>query len=182
MLGFLDEKSRHFQLQYKIPAKSFRRLPGILPSSIAMDVIDIEMEDTMLKHLSIYAALLALGTGSLNAQMAPQEAFLEKQEAVLQKVEVPGIGFDLVLAMPKSEAGATSYLGNAYDALVVHLIGDELVLSFDGVEKMLEALDSLQWPVCAFHVDGKDGKDSKTSKPVAVYLVPNGKRLAAREK
>ena len=46
----------------------------------------------MLKHLSIFTALIVLGTGSANAQ---------QREAVLQKVEVPNAGFNLVLAMPK---------------------------------------------------------------------------------
>lgn len=51
----------------------------------------------MLKHLSICAALIALATGSVNAQ---------QQEAVLQKMQVPGAGFDIILAMPKP-SGAT---------------------------------------------------------------------------
>ena len=113
----------------------------------------------MLKHLSICAALLAFGTGSVNAQ---------QQEAVLQKVDVPGAGFDIMLAMPKP-SGVTYNLGNSPDALIVHLIGGELALGFDGAEKMLKALESLRLPVCAFHVESKD---SKSRKPVSVYIVP----------
>ena len=113
----------------------------------------------MLKQLSICAALIAVGTGSASAQ---------QQEAVLQKIAVQGAGFDIILAMPKP-AGATYNLAKSPDALLVHLIGDELALGFDGEEKMLKALDSLQLPVCAFHVEGKD---SKARKPVAVYIVP----------
>lgn len=113
----------------------------------------------MLKHLSICAALFAFATGSVNAQ---------QQEAVLQKMEVPGATFDIILAMPKS-LGVTYSLGNSPDALLVHLIGGELALGFDGAEKMLKALDSLRLPVCAFHVETKD---SKSRKPVSVYIVP----------
>jgi hypothetical protein len=119
------------------------------------------MEDTMLKHLSICAALLAFGAASANAQ---------QQEAVLQKVTVPGATFDIILAMPKP-SGTTYNLGNSPEALIVHLIGGEMALGFDGAEKMLKALDSLQLPVCAFHVESKD---SKSRKPVSVYIVPKG--------
>jgi hypothetical protein len=116
----------------------------------------------MLKHISICAALIAFATGSVNAQ---------QQEAVLQKIAVPGAGFDIILAMPKSPGGVTYNLGNSPEALLVHLIGDEMALGFDGAEKMLKALDALQLPVCAFHVEGKD---SKSRKPVSVYIVPKG--------
>ena len=113
----------------------------------------------MLKHLSLCAALLAFGAASANAQ---------QQEAVLQKVTVPGATFDIILAMPKP-SGATYNLGNSPDALLVHLIGGELALGFDGAERMMKELDTLQLPVCAFHVEGKA---SKSRKPVSVYIVP----------
>ncbi len=129
----------------------------------------------MLKHSLICAALVALGTGSVNAQYA-QHAQQGQQEATLQKVEVPGAGFDIVLAMPKSQAGATFDFGNSPDATIIYLTGGELALSFDGPEKMLQALDSLQLPVGAFHVD------SKASKPVAVYIVPKGETLTSAKK
>jgi len=113
----------------------------------------------MLKHLSICAALIAVATSPANAQ---------QQEAVLQRVEMPGAPFDIVYAMPKP-GGVILKLASAPDALIVHLIGGELALSFDSEEKMLKALDVLQMPVCAFHVDGKV---SKSVTPVAVYIVP----------
>ena len=49
----------------------------------------------MLKHLSICVALIAFGIGSASAQ---------QREAILQKVEVPGAAFDLMLATPKTPA------------------------------------------------------------------------------
>jgi hypothetical protein len=113
----------------------------------------------MLKRLSICAALIGLATASGNAQ---------QQEAVLQKLTVPGATFDIILAVPKP-SGATYNLGNSPDALIVHLIGGEMALGFDGAGKMLNALDSLQLPVCAFHVEGKD---KASRKPVSVYIAP----------
>ena len=54
----------------------------------------------MLKHLTICASLLALGMGSLSAQ---------QQDAVLQRVELPAAGFDLVIATPKSPAAVLNH-------------------------------------------------------------------------
>ncbi len=125
-----------------------------------MDVIDIELEDTMLKHLSICAALVAFGTATVAAQ---------QQEAVLQRVEVTGTGFDIVLAMPKSPARPVYDLSESPDALIVHLVGGELVLVFDDAEKMLKAAEFLGSPVGASHVVSKDGK---SSIPFAVYVAP----------
>jgi hypothetical protein len=118
------------------------------------------MEDTMLKHLSICAALLALGTVPVAAQL---------QEAVLQRMEVPGADFDIVLAMPKSPPQRMDDLNMSADALVVHLIGGELVLAFDDADKMLKAAESLRLPVSASHWVRKDGK---LRTPFAVYVVP----------
>ena len=85
----------------------------------------------MLKHLSICAALIAFAAGAANAQ---------QKEAILQKLEVPGAAFDIIVAMPKPQ-GVTFDLSESPDALVVHLIGGELALGFDNAEKMLKALE-----------------------------------------
>ena len=83
----------------------------------------------MLKLLSICAMFIALA-------MAPASA---QQEAILRKVEVTGAGFDIVLAM--SKPGGTTYdLAKSPEALLIHLIGGQLVLGFDAPEKMLAAL------------------------------------------
>ena len=50
----------------------------------------------MLKHLAICAALIAFTSNFASAQ---------QREAMLQKVEVPGAAFDLVVAMPKTPGG-----------------------------------------------------------------------------
>ena len=56
----------------------------------------------MLKHLSICVVLTAFGSSSLSAQ---------QHEAVLQKMEVPGADFEIVLAVPKYPAAAIHDLG-----------------------------------------------------------------------
>ena len=115
----------------------------------------------MLKHVSICAALIAFSVGTASAQ---------QREAVLQKMEVPGAAFDIILAMPKSQ-GAIFDLSESPDALVVHLIGGKLALGFDDAEKMMKALGTLRRPVGAFHVESPD---EGSRIPVAVYLVPVG--------
>ena len=115
----------------------------------------------MLKHLSICAALIAFAAGAANAQ---------QKEAILQKLEVPGAAFDIIVAMPKRQ-GVTFDLSESPDALLVHLIGGELALEFDNAEKMLKALDSLRRPIGAFHLEAPP---LKSRMPVALYLVPTG--------
>ena len=124
----------------------------------------------MLKTISIFAALVVLGAGAANAQ---------QQEAVLKKLEVPGAGFDIVIAMPKSHTGATINYDKSPDALIVRLIGGELTLAFEGEAAMLKAIDTLQLSACAFHVESND---RKVSKPVALYVVPNGTTLTSATK
>lgn len=119
----------------------------------------------MLRYLSIFAALLAIGSNPVQAQ---------QQEAVLHRVEVPDAGFDVIVARPSS-SGAIINLGRSPDALVIHLIGGELALSFDSEERMLRALDSLQLPGCAFQVERADGT---SRQPVAVYVVPKSQPVA----
>lgn len=115
----------------------------------------------MLKQLSICAALITFAAGAANAQ---------QKEAILQRLEVPGATFDIIIAMPRPQ-GVTFNLSGSPDALLVHLVGGELALAFDNPEKMLKALDSLRRPIGALHVDGP-ALGSRI--PVALYLVPTG--------
>jgi hypothetical protein len=118
------------------------------------------MED-MLKQLAICAALIAFAASAANAQ---------QREAFLQKLEVPGGAFDIIVAMPKP-GGVTFDLSESPDAFLVHLIGGELALGFENAEKMLKTFDSLRRPIGAFHVDGP-ALGSRI--PIALYLVPTG--------
>jgi len=123
----------------------------------------------MLKFLPICIGLIAVGAGPADAQ---------EREAFLQKIEVPGEVFDIVLAKPKSPATVID-IGMSPEALVMHLIGGELALSFDSADKMLTALDSLQLPACAFDVQSKY---SEPRKPTAVYIVPKGDLVVSSER
>lgn len=120
----------------------------------------------MLKYISICAALAVVGTGAVNAQ---------QREAILQNVELPGTGLDIVLAMPKSP-GATIDLAKSPDALVVHLIGGKLALTFNDEKEMLKTFKSLQRPACDFQAASKG---RALQMPVSAYVAPNHKAPAA---
>ena len=123
----------------------------------------------MLKHLTMCATLIAFTSNPAHAQ---------QREAMLQKVEVPGAAFDLVVAMPKTP-GAVVDLSESPDALVIHLAGGELALGFESAEQMLKTYDSLRSPVGAFRVQ-RNGINSLI--PVAVYMAPKGGILPSAEK
>jgi hypothetical protein len=119
----------------------------------------------MLKHISICATLVVLGTSPLSAQ---------QQEAALQQLDLPGAGFNIVLATPKSPAAVID-LGASPDALILHLVGGELALAFEDGSKMLEAINLLQHPGCAFRAGNGNGI---SSTPISVYVVPRRETLA----
>lgn len=123
----------------------------------------------MLKYLSIFAALFALGASPL---------FAQEQEAVLQTVEVPGAGFNFVVATPHPEGGALPDLSNTPEALIVRLHGGKLALVFDDPSEMVKAFDSLATPVCAFETAGRGGS---APQPVALYIVPQGRVTAMKQ-
>jgi hypothetical protein len=125
-------------------------------------VIDSTMEETMFKQFLIGAALIAMATGTANAQY---------REAVLQKIEAPGSSFDIVVAMAKPggwtfdpRTQRDAYLGG-----VVHL-GDTLVHPL--TEDFLRTFTNialLPHPACSFHAPSKNGE---AGTPVVVYVVP----------
>ena len=128
----------------------------------------------MLKQLSICAALVASCAGFVG--IAAGSAAVQQQEAILQAIEVPGAAFDLMVAVPKTHA-ATVDLERSPEALVMHLVGGRLVLTFETAEQMLRVFDSLQRPVGALFTQDSGGR-----VPVAVYLVPKTNTLASAAK
>lgn len=115
----------------------------------------------MLKYLPIWAALVVLGSGSVNAQ---------QREAVLQKIDVPNAGFNVVLALPKL-AGPTVDYRVQPDPNLVYLADGELVYAYTGHLQELMDRGMLKVLACTFHVDRKDGR---AATPVAVYVIPKG--------
>src|SRR3974377_1191017 len=97
LIGFLTrlgQEPRYFHYRSNAPTNSFWRPAGIL-RHIDRDGRDpIRTEDAMFKvfSLAIAATVLSLGASRLHAQ---------QRAATLQKVEIPGIGFDLVVALAK---------------------------------------------------------------------------------
>ena len=130
----------------------------------------------MLKQLSICAALVASCAGFVG--IAAGSADVQQQEAILHAIEVPGAAFDLMVAVPKTPA-ATVDLERSPEALVMHLVGGRLVLTFETAEQMLRVFDSLQRPVGALFTQDSSGNGRV---PVAVYLVPKTNTLASAAK
>jgi hypothetical protein len=63
------------------------------------------MEDAMFKYFSIWAALVALGTGSLNAQQS--NATPQRPKVTMSKMELPGADFDIIFATTECPADAS---------------------------------------------------------------------------
>ena len=134
--------------------KSFPAIAVILSRSpIATCAIEMEAEDSCSRFVIFHRYSPCSATVPVAAH---------QQEAELQRIEVPGAAFDLVLATPRSPARVVYDLSESPDALIVHLIGDELVLTFEDAEKMLKAVASLRFPAGAFHLVSKDGKFADT--------------------
>ena len=118
------------------------------------------MGGVMLRLLTIFAMLLVAGTNPVQAQ---------HQEAVLQRVAIPGAGFDLLVATPKSE-NIIYGLDETPDALVIRLDGGALILAFENVESMVQALDHLHKPIYSSWIMKRN---DKSRMPISVYLVPS---------
>ncbi len=108
----------------------------------------------MLRQLAISGALL-VGT------MIPVGA--QQREATLQRIEIPGAPFDLLIAAPKP-AGVIYDLAEAPDALLLNLAGGELAIGFERVDAMLKTLELVQTPVCSFGGKGRTA--------ITIYIVP----------
>jgi hypothetical protein len=100
-------------------------------------------------------------------------------EPVMRKVDVPGADLDVIFAMTKSPAGATTDLGNQPSSLFVYSVVSELAMAVEGdVEKMFKEVGSSQLPICAFEVEYNGGKPPKVA---SVYIVPKGDTLTSSQ-
>lgn len=123
----------------------------------------------MLKHLSIFAALIGLATGSAGAQ---------QKDPIWHKVEVPGADFILVFATTKNPVPANSALRAFPDPLVVYPAGSELAFAVDGeVEQLFKDVGTLRFPACAFSVERKGGKPFAS----VAYVLPKDETAVATE-
>ncbi len=75
----------------------------------------------MFKQLSMCAMLLAIGTGSLDAQQQATTRQSEPPRQSLTKIEVPGADFDIVVDTTNLQVGATNETGAQLDPLDVGL-------------------------------------------------------------
>jgi hypothetical protein len=115
----------------------------------------------MFKHLFIAAVLIAVAGGAAEAQ---------HREATLQKVDLPGASYDIVVATAKPGGWAFNPLNHdAYLGGIVHL-GDSLVhLLTEDFLKTFSSFSVLPHPACTFQSATKNGAQPT---PVVIYLVP----------
>jgi hypothetical protein len=100
----------------------------------------------------------------LSASVAAQQ-----QEAVLKRLDLTAAAFDLVVALPKSPPRPYYDLSESPDALVVHVIGGKLVLTFEDELEMIRAAEFLKSPVGASQAARRE---ATSSAPFAVYVTP----------
>ena len=121
----------------------------------------------MFKRLSICAVFIALGIGSVNAQ---------QRQALLQKIEVPNAGFDLVIAMAKP-GGPTFDFRNQPDPNVVYLMGGQLVVADVGeVQKVFNDVGVMLVPACSFQAESKGNHPQAAA---SIYVIPRSEKIAA---
>ena len=89
----------------------------------------------MFKYLPIFAALMVLATGSVNAQ---------QREAIFQEIVVPGSNFDIVLAMAKPGSPTVNY-AKEIDPNVIYL-GNGLVTAYTPELAEMVGIDTLLHP------------------------------------
>ena len=108
----------------------------------------------MLRLLATCATLIIAAAPSVHAQ---------QREAVLQRIELPGADFDVVIAMPEP-TGVIYDLAESPDALLVNLAGGELALGFERADELLKMAELVRAPACSIKGQGRS--------PVAIYAVP----------
>src|SRR5204863_8672848 len=133
---FIENASSRQSLPAAVPAPSRASVGIAQPSLLGV---------AMLKRLAICCALV-LAAGSSSAH---------EREAILQKIEVPGANFEMLVATAK-QGGAIYDLAGSPDALVIHLIGGKLWVGFDDAAKMLETIDTLHRPLGSLHAEEKE--------------------------
>jgi quercetin dioxygenase-like cupin family protein len=153
-------------------ARSGRGLPPVIGR--------LPMEVVMSKLVAALAAAagLAFATSAVAQQPAPApaQATSNIKRTMLQKVEVPGTGYDTFTAIAEVVANASIGRHTHPGPETGYLIEGEMTLLVDGQPpKPLKAGDSYQVPAGAIH-DGKAG--DRGVKVMAVYVVERGKPLA----
>jgi hypothetical protein len=127
------------------------------------------MEENMIRLLTVGIALIALGIGAANAQ---------QREAVLHKVKIPNVNFDVVVATAKPGAPIINLRGQP-DPTVVYVADGNLVIGIDDkVAKMFKDISVIGHPTCTFYT-GRTGGSS--GEPVALYLVPVAEPTARQQ-
>lgn len=128
----------------------------------------------MLRQISLSAAVVTLGiAGSLNAQQSMPPPVPAIKRTPMQKVEVPGSNYEVVLGTADFVADVRTGRHSHPGAVLVYVMEGEFQLLPDGEpQRTYKAGESFQIPVGAIHNEGTGGKSAKL---MAVYVVEKGK-------
>jgi len=131
----------------------------------------------MLRYVALTAAFVSLGIiGSLDAQQqtTPVPTPAVKRTA-LQKVEVPGSNYEVVLGIAEFMPNAKVLRHSHPGTVLAYVMEGEFFVAPDGQpERTYKAGESLQVPDRAIH---SEGTTDKPAKVMAVYVVEKGKPL-----
>ena len=133
----------------------------------------------MLRKVAIGAALISFGlVGGLSAQLVPPPGGIKR--TLLQKVDVPGTNYEVILGMAEVAAGKSSGRHTHPGPETGTVLEGEAVLLVDGQpETTLKPGDSYQIAPETIH-DVRTG--AHAAKVIAIYVVPKGQPIATPAK
>lgn len=128
----------------------------------------------MPRQISLTAAVVTLGiAGSLAAQPSMPPPVPAITRTPLQRVEVPGSNYEVVLSTTDFVADVRTGRHLHPGAVLVYVMEGEFQLLLDGAPpRIYTAGESFQIPVGAIHNEGTGGKSAKL---MAVHVVEKGK-------
>ena len=137
----------------------------------------------MIKRAMLWGALIAFGAAigpwlrldSANAQLQPPPGGIKR--TVLQKSDVPGTNYEVVMAVAEIPGGVASIGRHTHFGIEMGtvLVGEATLMVEGQPDKVNKAGDSYQIPANVPH-DAKTG--AVPGKVLAVYIVEKGKPLA----
>jgi hypothetical protein len=114
-----------------------------------------------ISRLIYMAVATVIGAGAAQSQ---------QREAVLQRIEIAGAGFDVVIATPKPGSASADYRAQP-DPNLVYLGNGDLIHAYTG-DRQDPAGDAIfSPPASTFNVEHKA---SGTRTPVVIYVIPKG--------
>lgn len=114
-----------------------------------------------IRSLIYMAVATVIGAGAAQSQ---------QREAVLQRIEIAGAAFDIVIAAPKPGSASADYRATP-DPNLVYLGDGSLVFAYTGGGQDPAGDAIFRPPACTFDVERRE---ASTRTPVVIYVIPKG--------